>query len=141
MAVRQTDPEPLDEPALARLVDAFYARVRADPVLADVFAAAIPDEAWPAHLGRMAAFWSSVVLATGRYHGQPVPAHLKHRGRIEPAMFERWLELWEATARELLAPADAVAVVAKAHRIAESLQLALFFRLPSHPPQPTSRAA
>ena len=26
-----------------------------------------------------------------RYKGQPVPAHLKHRERINPALFQRWL--------------------------------------------------
>ena len=29
-----------------------------------------------AHLQRMCAFWPSVTLMTGRYHGQPVKKHL-----------------------------------------------------------------
>lgn len=127
--------EPLNESALAALVDAFYARVRVDPVLAGVFGSAIADADWPAHLGRMAAFWSSVMLSSGRYHGQPVPAHLKHREAIVPEMFARWLELWAETARGILSSADADAVIAKAERIAESLQLALFFRLPASAPR------
>ena len=125
----------LDEPDLAVLVDAFYARVRGDAILADVFGSAIADEDWPAHLGRMTAFWSSVMLSTGRYHGQPVPVHLKHREVIKPEMFARWLALWAETARAMLSPADAGAVIAKAERIAESLQLALFFRLPTSAPR------
>jgi hemoglobin len=56
-------------------------------------------------------------------------AHLRHAAAIEPAMFDRWLELWRETAGEILAPADAAAVVAKAERIAESLKLALYFRI------------
>ena len=129
-----TNRKPLNERDLTALVDTFYARVRVDPVLADVFDGAISDGEWPAHLARMAAFWSSVMLSSGRYHGQPVPAHLKHREAIAPAMFARWLELWAETARALLSPEGADAVIAKAGRIAESLQLALFFRLPATVP-------
>src|SRR3546814_4692384 len=76
-------------------------------------------------------FWSSVMLTTGRYKGSPVAEHLKHKARITPAMFDRWLAIWAATTDELMAPAAAAALQAKAARIAESLQLALFFRLRS----------
>lgn len=122
--------EALDDPALAGLVDSFYARVRADDELGAMFNAAIADADWPAHLSRMAQFWSSVMLGSGRYHGNPMAAHLKHRDAINPAMFARWLTLWEENARACLSPEDAEAILIKARRIAESLQLALFFRLP-----------
>ena len=46
-------------------------------------------------------------------------------------MFGRWLELWRETAEEILDKRGAAAVTAKAERIAESLQLGLFFSLPS----------
>jgi len=128
----------LDDPALAGLVEEFYARVRADEELGALFAAAIPDGEWPAHLGRMAQFWSSVMLGSGRYHGNPVAAHLKHRAMLHPAMFARWLTLWEQATRACLAPDDADAALIKARRIAESLQLALFFRLPAD--MPSARA-
>jgi hemoglobin len=82
----------------------------------------------------MADFWSSVMLTSGRYHGNPVAAHLKHRDAITPGLFERWLALWTQTASEILPAPDAQAVIAKAQRIAESLQLALFFRLPLRHP-------
>jgi len=124
--------EGLDEPRLAALVTRFYVRVRADTLLGPLFNRAIGD--WPAHLGKLAAFWSSVMLTSGKYKGQPLPAHLRHQAEITPEMFERWLALWERTAGECLAPADAAAVIAKAHRIADSLQMALFHRLPPPPP-------
>jgi hemoglobin len=41
------------EPAIRRLVDAFYARVRRDPTLDPVFAAAIAEHDWPEHLEKM----------------------------------------------------------------------------------------
>jgi len=116
----------LTEVNLARLVDAFYARVRADAVLGPVFNEAIDD--WPRHLDKLAAFWSSVMLTTGRYKGQPVPAHAKHVGRITPVLFERWLALWAHTTDELMERQVAAGLQAKAARIAESLKLALFYR-------------
>ncbi len=137
----QTSPGglPIDDAALERLVDTFYARVRADAELGPIFNDAIHD--WPDHLDRLAAFWSSVMLTSGRYKGQPLPAHLKHRDRITPALFDRWLALWRTTTDELMAPDAAAALQAKAARIAESLQLAMFFRLDGPPPGAASRRA
>lgn len=117
----------LDEPGLAQLVDAFYAAVRADELIGPLFNDAIAD--WPHHLGKLASFWSSVMLSTGSYKGQPMPAHIKHKARISPDMFERWLAIWRDTTNRLMAPEDARALQEKAARIAESLSLALFFRL------------
>ena len=91
------------EAQLATLVDRFYAKVRKDEALGPVFAGAIAD--WPEHLERMSAFWSSVMLTSGRYKGNPMAAHLKLK-TVEPKHFERWLELFGETARELCPPAS-----------------------------------
>ena len=125
----------IDEAALERLIPRFYDRVRADADIGPLFNAAVHD--WPHHLEKLVAFWSSVMLTTGRYKGSPVAEHLKHKAHITPAMFDRWLAIWADTTNELLAPAAAAALQAKAARIAESLQLALFFRLDD----PTGRRA
>jgi hemoglobin len=117
----------LTEKQLAALVERFYAKVREDEVLGPIFNGAIPD--WPGHLNKLTAFWSSVMLTSGRYKGNPMAAHLKHKAAIRPQMFERWLELWRKTAREALDEHGAAAMIAKAERIAESLQLGLFFKL------------
>jgi hemoglobin len=119
--------EQVTEATIRRLVDAFYARVRRDPTLGPIFDAAIAEDAWPAHLEKMYAFWSSVMLTSGRYKGDPVSAHRKVAG-IEPPMFGNWLDLFEATASELFVPDIAEQFACKARRIAESLKLALFFR-------------
>lgn len=115
------------EDGLTTLVHEFYVKVRGDAELGPVFNNAVSD--WPHHLGKMVDFWSSVMLTTGRYKGNPMMMHLKHVARIRPAMFGRWLELWGKTAREVLDDASAAAVVAKAERIAESLQLGMFSKL------------
>lgn len=127
--------EHIEEADLERVIPAFYARVRQDQLIGPVFDAAIDD--WDHHLGKLVAFWSSVMRSTGRYKGSPMAAHARHRETITPAMFTRWLALWDEVTGELLAPEGAAAMQAKAATIAESLQLGLFFRLPpGAPPRP-----
>jgi hemoglobin len=123
------------EDAIRRLVDAFYVKVRADPELAPIFARAIPGD-WQPHLTKMYAFWSSVMLTTGRYKGNPVAKHVVIPG-VKPELFARWLELFDATCRELFDDVTGEAFRIKAERIAESLKLALFYR-PDRPwpPEP-----
>ena len=115
--------EGVDEEGLARLVNRFYAAVRADALIGPVFNDAIDD--WPEHLEKLAAFWSSLMLTSGRYKGMPMAAHLKHRARITPQMFDRWLALWCETTEAEMPPAVANSMQAKAARIAESFKLAL----------------
>ncbi len=118
----------IDKSSIALLIDRFYAAVRRDPVLAGVFEAAIAEDEWPEHLATMRRFWSSVMLASGRYSGNPVAVHRAVHG-LERPMFARWLALFETTAAELFSPDPAAQFAVKARRIATSLQLALFHRL------------
>jgi hemoglobin len=120
----------LDESLLPPLLDRFYATVQTDPLLGPVFQDAVAD--WPHHLARLRDFWSSVMLTTGRYKGNPMAMHLKHAPRIQPAMFARWLTLWHDATKAMLPPEVATVMQAKAARIAESLQMAL---RPLTPPQ------
>src|ERR1700732_4924442 len=63
-----------DDSMIERLVRSFYGRARLDPLIGPVFESKVHD--WEVHIGRMCAFWSSIVLMSGRYHVQPVVAHL-----------------------------------------------------------------
>ena len=117
--------EAVSEEALGRLVERFYAKVRRDEALGPIFNRAIHD--WPEHLEKLKAFWSSVMLTSGRYKGQPMPAHVRHESRITPAAFERWLALWREATEEVLPPPAAAAMQEKAARIAESLSLGIDF--------------
>ena len=108
----------LDEEMLRDLVHAFYDKVQADPKLAPVFAARISD--WEPHLERMTAFWSSVALMTGRYHGRPMEAHLPLP--VGGEHFERWLELFRRTAAEICPPAGVEHLLARAEKIAEAIR-------------------
>ena len=111
----------IDEAMIERFVRSFYARVRADELIGPVFAERIDD--WEPHLQRMCAFWSSVVLMTGRYHGSPMQKHLPLP--IDAEHFDRWLALFELTAHELCPPEAADCFVERARRIAASLELGI----------------
>ena len=109
----------IDEAMIERLVREFYARVRKDPLLGPVFEERIAD--WEPHLQNMFAFWSSLTLHSGRYHGQPMPKHI--RLPVDAEHFDRWLALFEETARDLCPPLAAERFVERARRVAESLEL------------------
>lgn len=109
----------IDEALIDQLVERFYEKVRADDLLGPVFGARIAD--WAPHLAQMKLFWGSVALSTGLYNGRPMPKHM--RLPVDAEHFDRWLALFEDTARELLTPTGAEHVIVRARRIAESLEL------------------
>ncbi|MET0868110.1 MAG: group III truncated hemoglobin [Pseudorhodoplanes sp.] len=111
----------IDEAMIERLVHGFYAKVRADSVLGPVFDSRITN--WEPHLAQMCAFWSSVALMTGRYHGTPMAKHLPLP--IDGGHFDRWLGLFEQAAREICPPVAAAHFVERARRIAQSLEFGI----------------
>jgi hemoglobin len=113
-------PDSINEEHIAALVDGFYARARHDDILGPVFARAVGDD-WDPHLAKMRAFWSSLLLSSGRYKGNPMMEHLKLLPRIDAQHFERWLNLWRQTAAELLPQPIAAVFVRRAEIIAERL--------------------
>lgn len=116
----------LDEARITQVVHAFYARVQRDPVLGPIFEDKVED--WDEHLARLVDFWSSVLLATGRYHGKPVLAHAWIEAIDGAALFQRWLMLFEATVAELCPPAQAALFIDRARRIADSLEQGIAFQ-------------
>ena len=72
------------------------------------------------------------MLGARSYSGDPVGVHRAVEG-IDRTLFPRWLALFEETAGELFAPEPAAQLTERAHRIAASLQLALFHRLGAPP--------
>jgi hemoglobin len=111
----------IDEAMIERLVRTFYGRVQRDPLIGPVFAARIAD--WELHIGKLCAFWSSVALMSGRYHGQPMQKHADLP--VDGSHFDRWLALFEATATELCPPTAAVHFIERARRIADSLEMGI----------------
>ena len=118
---RLRDETGIDEAMIDALVEGFYARVRDDTLIGPIFAARIAD--WAPHLAQMKLFWSSIALSTGVYQGRPMPKHLPLP--VDARHFDRWLELFEATARDLCPPAAADHFIERARRIADSLELGI----------------
>lgn len=120
----------IDDAMIEALVRRFYVKVRADTLLGPVFETRIRD--WEPHLNRMCDFWSSVALMTGRYHGTPMTKHLPLP--VDAQHFDRWLALFEETARELCPPKAADHFIERARRIAESLEIGIAGAHGSVPP-------
>ena len=114
----------IDEAMIRRLVRTFYGRVRKDPLLAPIFAAKVED--WEVHFEKLDAFWSSVALMTGRYHGRPMQVHMDLP--VDGAHFDRWLALFEATAADVCPPIAAGHFIERARRIADSLEMGIAMR-------------
>lgn len=83
----------VDETAIRELVERFYTRIQEDDLLGPVFARHMSAD-WPEHLDRMVDFWSSVLLASGRFRGNPRAKHDAIPG-LNADHFDRWLELFE----------------------------------------------
>lgn len=122
---RQGRADAIDDAAIGRLVRAFYAKARRDPALGPIFEAAIGED-WDRHLELMTDFWSSVMLMTGRYTGNPMTKHMRQTA-IRPEHFQRWLALFAETANELFTPDCAAQFVVKAQNIARGLQMGMFY--------------
>jgi hemoglobin len=111
----------ITEAMIERLVRSFYDKVREDEMLGPVFDARIAD--WEPHLAQMCAFWSSVALMSGRYHGAPMPKHLPLP--VDAAHFDRWLALFEETVGEVCPLTAQDHFLERARRIAASLELGI----------------
>ena len=111
----------IDEAMIERLVRTFYDRVQRDPLIGPIFAERIAD--WDHHIVKLCAFWSSVALMSGRYHGQPMQKHANLP--VDGSHFDRWLALFEATATELCPPVAATHFIERARRIADSLEMGI----------------
>lgn len=114
----------ITELEISNLVDHFYAKVRLDPDIGPIFNAIVGD--WPHHLATLKDFWSTVLLTTGRYKGDPMVTHLQLP--LDPDHFERWLALFAETATEVLSPNHAAIVITKSQRIAQNFKAGIAFQ-------------
>ncbi|MBS1636730.1 MAG: group III truncated hemoglobin [Bacteroidetes bacterium] len=87
---------------IARIVDAFYEKVKADALLGHIFTDIVKVD-WSHHLPKMYGFWENVLFQTGSYRGQPFLPHLDINAKetLTPDHFGRWLKLFHATIDEL----------------------------------------
>ncbi|GIV32637.1 MAG: hypothetical protein KatS3mg031_0172 [Chitinophagales bacterium] len=101
------------------LVDTFYARVRTDTLLGDIFRNVIEDR-WPQHLDKMYRFWQTVLLEEHTYYGSPFAPHAKLP--VEQKHFEHWLKLFNETVDSLFSGPKAKEAKWRAERMADMFQ-------------------
>lgn len=105
------------------LVDAFYVKVRIDPVIGAVFAARIPNDNWSPHLERMYSFWNTILFGVGDYRGNPFAKH--EQLPIQARHFERWIGLLMETVDALFVGVKAEEVKMRASKIGAVFQAKL----------------
>ncbi len=120
-------PAGLDEAMIRAVVEKFYARARGDDVIGPVFKRVIPEAEWPAHLVKIADFWSSMLLGTGRFTGRPMPKHLAIP-ELSDAHFMRWLRLFRETVSEICPPEIAELFIERSERIGNSFRMNIAMR-------------
>jgi hemoglobin len=118
------DAEKITEEEISTLVETFYAKVRLDEEIGPIFNAIVDD--WPHHLAKLKDFWSTVMLTTRRYKGDPMMTHLQLP--LDPNHFQRWLALFAETANETLSPNHAAIIIQKSHRIAENFKAGIAYK-------------
>ncbi|MFY0643315.1 MAG: group III truncated hemoglobin [Bacteroidia bacterium] len=84
-----------------KLVDVFYDKVIVDPLISYLFNDVAKIDL-PSHLPIMYSFWSSMLLGTGTYKGNPMTAHIQlhKKSPISSEHFDRWKFLFFETIDE-----------------------------------------
>ena len=104
---------------IANLVHSFYAKVRADDILAPIFNKVIKND-WNVHLEKMCDFWSTILLYTSKYLSDPMTKHIPLP--LQKIHFDRWLELFNGTIAELFDGKIAEEAKKRAGNIARVMQ-------------------
>jgi hemoglobin len=112
-------PDIASEEDVKTLVDSFYQKVNADPLLSPIFNDLAHVE-WERHLPTMYRFWSSLLLRTNTYQGQPWPKHAVLP--VNTTHFSRWLELFKETIDQHFAGPKSVEAKNVAASIADTFQ-------------------
>lgn len=115
-------------PRLQHLLKYFYADVRQHTEIAPIFAANITD--WPAHLEKIADFWSGALGGPVLYRGAMPMKHVPLG--LEERHFQAWLGLWSRHCRAHLAPTEAEELIAVAETVGQRLRQIV--ALHGHPP-------
>lgn len=98
------------------LVNRFYEKVQADPLLAPRFS----HVDWKNHLPIMYNFWSSMILGERSYNGNPFQKHASLP--IGREHFEQWLELFIETVDSGFTGEKAEEIKLRARSIAQVFQ-------------------
>jgi hemoglobin len=117
----------ISEDSIKALVDSFYDKVLQSEELAHIFENKIgkTKEDWQPHLQNMYNFWSSLMISSGKYRGNPMKKH-KDIPTFPEEKFDKWLELFSKTANEIFEENIAKKFIEKSQLIARSLKYGLY---------------
>lgn len=104
---------------LMLLLRRFYADVRQHDEIGPVFAARIDD--WPAHLEKIAGFWSGLTGGPALYGGGMAARHIPLQ--LEEKHFQAWLGLWHCHCEAHLPAPEAAEMIAIAEAIGQRLRM------------------
>lgn len=90
---------------ISQLVRIFYAKIRKDDLLGDIFNSHIAENQWEAHLEKLTDFWETNLLGVARFKGNPSAKHINvdknMNYSITQVHFGAWLNLWFETIDQL----------------------------------------
>lgn len=106
------------------LITRFYDKVKTDPVIGHIFTE-VAKVNWDKHLPVMFDFWENSVFFTGSYSGNPMKTHqnLHALFPLQKEHFNRWNELFTATADDLFAGSNTEIIKQRAISISTVMQL------------------
>ena len=103
------------------MVDTFYGKVQASPVLGFIFND-IAGIDWDTHLPHMYKFWGGVLFGENEFRGNPMIKHivLSRKTEMGEIQFDEWLRLFSETVEDLFEGPRADEAVARAKMIAKA---------------------
>ena len=108
---------------IEKLINAFYERVRPDPVIGPIFNSVVHID-WDHHIPLIVDFWETILLDNPVYKKNAMEVHysLNKRFPLEKIHFETWLTLFYATIDELFDGKVAALAKLRAKSIADVMQ-------------------
>jgi hemoglobin len=106
------------------LINSFYDKVKADPVIGFIFNDVVRVN-WERHLPVMYDFWENTLFYTGGYIGNPMEIH-RHLNKLIPLNaehFQQWTQLFTLTVDELFTGEKAELAKQRATSISTVMQI------------------
>jgi hemoglobin len=116
--------QPLDNrEAIELLVNSFYTKVKADPLLGDIFNNA-ENFSWEIHIPIMVGFWEMVLLDKPSYKGNTIAKHIELHKRtpLTDEHFNQWKKLFYSTLDELFEGPNVKVAIRRVEDIARLMQ-------------------
>ncbi len=113
-----------DKKDIEQLVNAFYEKVKADPIIGSFFTETVHVN-WEKHLPVMYNFWDNALFFTGSYTGHPLELHksLNRLKALHAEDFQQWNKLFSETVDELFEGEKAALAKSRALSISTVMQL------------------